>query len=108
MKNVMSMGELGEKYTQTLSIRVYEYLKELDFEQIKDTLEDQAEFISEISHQVCDHTSVSQQYEDDAKKFKSMVDFLLNVGGETTLHNMMYDALEDGVKKLSKDIANLL
>lgn len=108
MSNVMSMGELGEKYTQVVSIRVYEYLKELDFEQIKDTLEDQAEFVSEISHQVCDHTSVSQQYEQDAKNFKYMVDFLINMGQETTLHNMMFDALEDGVKRLSKDIANLL
>lgn len=108
MKNAMSMGELGNQFTQAVSIRVHEYLKELDFEQIKGTLEDQAEFVSEITNQVCDHTSVSEQYEQDAKNFKSMVDFLLNVGGETTLHNMMFDALEDGVKKLSKDIDGLL
>lgn len=108
MKNVMSMGQLGDKFTQVLSIRTYEFLKDLDFEQIKDLMEEQAEFISEITNQVCDHTSVSEQYEQDAKNFKCMVDFLLNVGEETTLHNMMFDALEDGVKKLSKDIANLL
>jgi len=108
MKNVMSMGELGEKFTQVLSIRVYEFLKDLDFEQIKVLMDNQSEFIVEITNQVCDHTSVSEQYENDARNFKFMVDFLLNVGEETTLHNMMYDALEDGVKKLSKDIANLL
>ena len=108
MKNVMSMGELGEKFTQAVSIRTYEFLKDLDFEQIKVLMEESSEFIVEITNQVCDHTSVSEQYENDARNFKFMVDFLLNVGGETTLHNMMYDALEDGVKKLSKDIANLL
>jgi hypothetical protein len=108
MKNAMSMGQLGDKFTQAVSIRTYEFLKDLDFEQIKELMQEQAEFISEITNQICDHTSVSEQYEEDAKDYKCMVDFLLNVGEETTLHNMMFDALEDGVKKLSKDIANLL
>ena len=108
MKNLMSMGNLGDKFTQAVSIRTYEFLKDLDFEQIKELMQEQADFISEITNQVCDHTSVSEQYEEDAKDFKCMVDFLLNVGEETTLHNMMFQALEDGVRKLSKDIANLL
>ena len=101
MNDVMSMGELGNKFTQAVSIRTYEFLKDLDFEQIKELMQEQAEFISEITNQVCDHTSVSEQYEQDAKNFKIMVDFLLDVGEETTLHDMMFLALEDGVKKLS-------
>ena len=108
MNNAMSMGQLGDKFTQAVSIRTYEFLKDLDFEQIKELMEEPSDFISEITNQICDHTSVSEQYEEDAKDYKCMVDFLLNVGEETTLHNMMFDALEDGVKKLSKDIANLL
>mgnify|MGYP003684528889 CR=1 FL=1 len=108
MNNAMSMGQLGDKFTQAVSIRTYEFLKDLDFEQIKELMQEQADFISEITNQVCDHTSVSEQYEEDAKDYKCMVNFLLDIGEETTLHNMMFDALEDGVKKLSKDIANLL
>ena len=108
MNNAMSMGQLGDKFTQAVSIRTYEFLKDLDFEQIKELMEEPSDFISEITNQICYHTSVSEQYEEDAKDYKCMVDFLLNVGEETTLHNMMFDALEDGVKKLSKDIANLL
>ena len=108
MNNVMSMGELGDKFIQAVSIRTYEFLKDLDFEQIKDLMEEKAEFISEITSQVCDHTSVSEQYEQDARNFKCMMDFLIDVGEASMLHDMMFQALEDGVRKLSKDIANLL
>lgn len=98
------MGELGNQFTQAVSTQSYEYLKGLDFEQIKGSLEDRAEFVCGITEIVLEETeSISL-----TRKFKSMIDFLIEIDEETTLHNMMFQGLDDALKRLSSEITNLV